>query len=373
MEPADKHENPATQLEDFRYPLRSALQLTASPGVIYMSALVSEPPTTAEPSAKNSQSSSAPARARIAGCGFLMGAADIVPGVSGGTVALILGVYERLVTAISRCDATTLRLVIKRDFRGAADRIDLPFVAALGAGILCGIAGLASLMNFLLTHHRTPTFAAFSGMILASSLLVGKRIRRIESAHIILLVVGIAVALRIVTLNALQNPPDAHWYLFLCGTIGITAMILPGISGAFILLLLGQYHTITEHIKGIVHGHIELEVLIALTVFACGCLTGLIGFSRVLKWLLATHHDGTMAVLCGFMMGSLYKLWPFQVDTTPEVEKIRHKIFENVMPASFDSQVLLTIVLAVAGCAMVLGLDWVSSRGAESTTEPDRP
>ncbi len=299
---------------------------------------------------------------RTAGCGFLMGAADIVQGVSGGTVALILGVYERLVTAISKCNAQFIRLVIAKQWKAAADHIDLKFVLALGSGIAVGIGGLASLMNYLLINEMSLTFAAFSGMILASSLLVARRVAVWKVQHYGMLLLGIIVALRLVTLPALQNPPDTLWYMFLCGMVGITAMILPGISGAFILLLLNRYHFITESIKGILHGEITLDVILSLSVFAAGCLTGLLSFSRVLRWLLSQHHDGTMSLLCGFMLGSLYKLWPFQQDTTPEVEKFKHKIFENYIPDSMGGSVLAAIALCFAGIAVVMILDTVSNR-----------
>lgn len=337
-----------------------------------MSTLVSEPSSAA---ASTTTNSAAAAHARVAGCGFLMGAADIVPGVSGGTVALILGVYERLVTAISRCDLTALALLRNKEFRGAAERIDLLFVMPLGIGIVSGAGLLSSLMTYLLTNHQAPTYAVFSGMILASSILVGKRVKNIRAAHVALIMTGIAIALRVVTLSSLQNPPDALWYLFLCGTIGITAMILPGISGAFILLLLGQYHTITDQVSKFISGlfrlQLELNGIIMLTVFALGCLTGLLSFSRVLKWLLAKYQDATMAILCGFMVGSLYKLWPFQTDITPEIEKFRHKTFEPVMPAHFDGQVVLTVMLAVLGCAVVLGLEKFANRDSQTKSPAD--
>lgn len=298
---------------------------------------------------------------KVAGCGFLMGAADIVPGVSGGTVALILGVYERLLTAISRCDLELLRLLMACRFRAASERVDLKFVVSLGAGIACGIAGLASLMNHLLQNHMAATFAAFSGMILASSLLVARRVPKWQTLHTGTLLVGVSVALAIVNLPALKNPPDALWYLFLCGTIGITAMILPGISGAFILLLLGRYHQITGHIKDIVHGDISASVLLALIVFASGCVVGLLAFSRILKALLARHHDATMAMLCGFMIGSLHKLWPFQKDLTPD-ERFKFKEFKHYLPEP-SGQVGLAALMCVAGFVLVVGLDAVSRRG----------
>ena len=302
---------------------------------------------------------------KTASCGFLMGAADIVPGVSGGTVALVLGIYERLISAISQCNGTFVRLLLARKWKAAAAHIDLRFVVALGCGIAVGIGGLASLMNRLMTEQMSPTFAAFSGMILASSLLVARRIPEWQKQYMGLFVLGIAIALRLVTLPALQNPPHTLWYMFLCGMIGITAMILPGISGAFLLLLLNRYHYITESIKGILHGEISIEVLLSLGVFACGCVTGLLSFSRVLRWQLRTHHDGTMAVLCGFMIGSLYRLWPFQREVG-FAERFKDKVFEHVIPETISRAEWSAIIMCGLGIAAVLTLDAIASRGESS-------
>lgn len=290
-----------------------------------------------------------------------MGAADIVPGVSGGTVALILGVYERLVTAISRCDTTFLKLLKSRQWKAAADHLDLRFVVTLGFGIACGIVALASVMNHLLLNYMSGTFAAFSGMIFASSYLVAKRIPQWKVEHFGTLILGSLFALWLVTLPALNDPPDTLWYLFLCGMIGITAMILPGISGAFILLLLNRYHYITDSIKGLPKGEISIEILVSLSVFAAGCLVGLLSFSRLLRWLLTHAHDVTMAMLCGFMLGSLMKLWPFQQEVGFE-EKFKHKTFRPVWPETFDQQCQVAIGLAIAGFVVVLLLDRLGNR-----------
>lgn len=307
--------------------------------------------------------------ARIAGCGFLMGAADTVPGVSGGTVALILGVYQRLVTAISQCNSQFAGLLLQRRWKDAAAHIDLPFVLALGVGILSGVAGLASLMNYLLINQMSLTFATFSGMILASSLLVSRRVRVWHIQYYGMLLLGVLFALWLVTLPAMQNPPETLWYMFLCGTIGITAMILPGISGAFILLLMNRYTFITESIRNTLKGQISLDVLLSLGVFAFGCAVGLLAFSRVLKWLLHRYHDGTMAILCGFMIGSLYKLWPFQRDTTPDIEKFKHKQFAHYVPDGVDGHVISAIVLCLVGIGVVMALDAFSADEPADPTE----
>jgi len=299
-------------------------------------------------------------------CGFLMGTADIVPGVSGGTMALIVGVYERLITAISRTDIRFVRHLMAGQFRDAAERIDLRFLSALGCGILVGAGGLASVMKSLLTDHRTMTYAAFSGMILASSLLVARRVRVWNQMQVGLMLLAGVFACWLVTRPALQNPPDSHWYLFLCGVIGITAMILPGISGAFILLLLSRYDTMLTAIHSVVHGEITGDVLGTIAIFAAGCACGLVSFSRVLRRLLSGWHDSTIAVLCGFMLGSLYRIWPFQKDLTPDVEDVKHKIFEHFLPQGFSGEVWAAVILGVMSGGIVLALDGLVGRAREA-------
>lgn len=293
--------------------------------------------------------------------GFLMGSADIIPGVSGGTVALIVGVYERLVSAISQCNTTFVQLLLSGSWKAAARHIDLRFVMALGCGIAVGIGGLASLMNHLLMTQMSLMFATFSGMILASSVLVARRIPDWKMQHAGVFLLGVIFALRVMTLPALQNPPDTLWYMALCGMVGITAMILPGISGAFILLLLNRYHDITEGIRAILQGQWSVATFLSLGVFAAGCVAGLLSFSRILKWLLFRYHDSTMAVLCGFMVGSLYRLWPFQREVG-FAEKFKYKVFEHYLPESFGGSEWTAVLLFALGTAVVLGLDAFASR-----------
>lgn len=291
--------------------------------------------------------------------GLLMGGADIIPGVSGGTMALILGIYDRLVTAISHVDATFFRHVGHREWQQAASRIDLRFLVALGGGIIVGIALLGSVMNYLLLNQRQFTFAAFFGLIAASSLLVARMVERWTLREVVLLLLGAGFAYWLVRQPALQSPPDALWYTFVCGVIGICAMILPGISGAFILLILGKYEEITEIIKETLRLHVTGENVLTVAVFAAGCALGLISFSKVLRWLLGRHESETMSVLCGFMLGSLYRLWPFQRDVTPMAEKFKHKTFEHIRlnEVPFDTRFWLTLGVGVVACGFVLLLD----------------
>lgn len=292
-----------------------------------------------------------------AGRGLLMGAADIIPGVSGGTVALILGIYNRLVTAISHVDGTFAGHVRHGRWLAAARHIDLRFLMALGLGIATGIVSLGSLMHWLLEHQRQHTLAAFFGLIAASSLLVGRMIHRWNATVIVLLLGGTAAAVWIVRQPALAHPPDTLWYVFLCGVLGICAMILPGISGAFILLILGKYHDLTGIIKETLRLQITQENAATVAVFASGCAIGLICFSKFLRWLLGRHESETMAVLCGFMLGSLWKIWPFQRDLRPEVTEFKLKSFELLPPGeiAIDGAFWTTLaVMAGAGGAVLL-------------------
>lgn len=305
-----------------------------------------------------------------------MGGADIIPGVSGGTVALILGIYDRLVTAISRFDLQLLKHIKDRQWKAAAEHIDFRFLAGLGTGVGCGIVGLASLMHYLLDHHWQMTFAAFFGLIFASSFLVGRMVTKWAPAEIVALIGGALGAYALVGLPLLDNPPDHPVYVFFCGTIGICAMILPGISGSFILLLLGKYSDITGMIKSVpkqlLAGQFPINELITLTIFAAGCAIGLITFSKFLRWLLKRHYSITMALLCGFMAGSLRKIWPFKIDNTPDVTEFKQKVFENIPlnGITIDGTFWTLIGVIVVSAAFVLVLDFVTSGHDQPTTAP---
>jgi putative membrane protein len=302
--------------------------------------------------------------------GFLMGAADIVPGVSGGTVALILGIYQRLVTAISRVDIELLRLLKAGQWRGAAEHLDFRFLVSLGLGIGIGALSLASTMHLLLTEHRELTFAAFFGLILASGVLVGRLCRPKDAGQAILcLVLGMAgayAAYWLVSQHEVHNQPGLA-YTFFCGAVGICAMILPGISGSYLLLLLDKYEEIIAIIRRLTHLEASTDDLLTLAVFASGCAIGLLVFSKFLKWLLVAFGPQTMAVLCGFMIGSLWKVWPFQVapelsDSIPLTLKEQALKAQPFMPKRFDAHVAACLAIAVACFAGVLIADAVARR-----------
>jgi len=295
------------------------------------------------------------------GRGLLMGAADIIPGVSGGTVALILGIYERLVGAISRFDATFVRLLAQRRFAEAAVRVDLRFLVTLLLGIAIGIVGLASTMHWLLEQHATPTLAAFFGMILASSVLVVRMVPQWNIGLWSSLAIGAGFAFWLVGLPLLADPPDSLLWILFCGMVAICAMILPGISGAFILLILGEYHEITGVLRAVSSGDVEGRHVAVILTFVAGAASGLLAFSRVLRYLLARLREPTLAVLAGFMLGSLRKLWPFKTDVTPHVAEFKSKLFENRAPA-FDTELWTALVAATVAGAAILLLDAAVTR-----------
>ena len=305
--------------------------------------------------------------------GLLMGGADVIPGVSGGTVALILGIYERLVTSISHFDLTLMGLLRSRRWGAAASHVDLRFLVALGNGILLGIVTLGSLMNHLLTSEtRSLTLATLFGAILATCWLVGRLVRPDNWwGTMLCLVFGFAAAMLTYWISSAsaQSVVPSHAYLFVCGMIGICAMILPGISGALILLVLGVYVHLTDYLKALIHGTISGDAIVTVLVFGSGCAIGLLSFSKLLRWLLAYHRSLTMAVMCGFMIGALKKIWPFQRDVTPWIQEVKHKQYEFMWPNAIDSHVVACIAAGLLGFVLIIGLDWVTEKF--QTTAPE--
>jgi putative membrane protein len=322
--------------------------------------------------------------------GLLIGGADIIPGVSGGTVALILGIYERLVTAISHVDLTLLGHLRRREWKAAMVHLDLRFLVTLALGVGLGVVSLASLMNELLLEHPVPTWAAFFGLILASAVLVARLIPR-WNLEAFGWFSGGAVFAFWLSLQTGGRAPDDHLYLVFCGVASSCAMILPGISGALILVILGNYERLTGAIKATVgvvkellgrpetaqaaHEAISLgDALTTIVVFGVGWAIGLLGFSKFLRWLLVRHEASTMAVLCGFMFGALYKMWPFKklvADHSHSKPDIKHQVFENVMPSEFSGEVLLALGMAIAAALLVFFIDRVA--GSMTPSEPLEP
>lgn len=299
--------------------------------------------------------------------GFCMGAADTVPGVSGGTVALILGHYDRLIAAISHADSEAVAMLVGGRWKALFAKMDLRFLIALAIGIASGIVMLAGLMHWLLRERLNETMAVFFGLVLASVWVVRRNVASWTFGRWVALAIGIAVALGISQIPASVGDVGMV-YLFLSASIAICAMILPGISGAFILLLLGVYEPVIGMIKESAKGNIDLSTITQLGVFATGCAFGLLAFSRLLNYLLASHRGMTMATLIGLMIGSVGRLWPLQV-VTPETAdlKLKFQKFNMVSPSDYPGSVTTLVILAMLAIAVVLVADRVTCNTAADT------
>lgn len=292
--------------------------------------------------------------AGIAAIGAAMGAADVVPGVSGGTMAFILGIYDELLATVKSFNLEWLRLVARFRWREALDHVNWKFLIALGLGLGGTLVSLAHAITYALDHHPVLIFSFFFGLVLASIVTVAAHVRW-NAAMAAACAAGAAAGYGVVRLVPMSMPNDPLT-LFWCAAVAIMAMILPGISGSFILFILGQYRYVIEAVK-------RLDV-VTLLPFALGAACGLMAFSRVLTWLLRHYRRITITLLVGFMIGSLWKIWPFRkvietVEKKPgEFIPIRETV---VWPERFDAEVLLAILLCAGGFWLILWLDRLQS------------
>lgn len=285
--------------------------------------------------------------------GFIIGSADVVPGVSGGTMAFILGIYQELLESIKTMTSPqTLRLIFTFKMKKAIKTLPWPFLLALGSGVLSAILLLSSHIKYMLDHHPVIIWAFFFGLVLASILTVCGRVKKWTPGCILAAVWGGVGGWIIVGLPMLHNPPDGLWYIMVCGAIAICAMILPGISGSFILLLMGKYDTVLGAVHHLKSGDALWSNLTILGVFIAGIVVGISSFVRLLSWLFQKFHDLTIAVLIGFMTGSLRKVWPWK---DPEG-------LDNIFPERFDRNFVLAVVLALFGFLLVIVLEWLAVR-----------
>lgn len=283
--------------------------------------------------------------------GIAMGAADVVPGVSGGTIAFISGIYEELITSINNINLQALKILRTEGIKKAWQHVNGNFMAALLLGIGISILSLAKLMSWLLEEYPIMIWSFFFGLVTASIFFVGKQIKKWNVKAVIGFAIAALLALYITTLPAM-NQHGGYLYMFLSGAIAICAMILPGISGAFILVLLGSYGTILEAISSF-----DLKTI---GVFGLGVIVGILSFARILKFLFTHYENLTLAVLTGFILGSLNKIWPWKAIT--EIKKIGDKIItldQSTSPFNYDGdpQILWAITLAIFGFSTIFLLE----------------
>lgn len=290
--------------------------------------------------------------------GACMGAADVIPGVSGGTIAFITGIYDDLLGSINAIDATAVKLFFTGKFKEFWKHINGSFLVSLFCGILISVLTIAGLMQYLLEHHPIQTWAFFFGLIVASSIFILRGIEGWNLKAVLFLIFGVFLGVTICTLSP-TTTPDALWFIFLSGAIAICAMILPGISGSFILLILGKYQYIMGAISGLTSGQAVGESIVVLGVFAVGAVCGILAFSRFLHWLLGRFHKETLITLAGFIIGSLVKVWPWSDKAA--IVRAQFPDAASVAEASLqiDMQVGSAILFAVIGFSLVTGIEIV--------------
>ena len=242
--------------------------------------------------------------------GACMGAADVIPGVSGGTIAFIMGIYDEFVGSLASINMEAVKLLFSGKFKAFWKHINGSFLLSLVIGIGISVVALAGLMQYLLANKPIQTWAFFFGLIVASSIFIIRGISGWKLREVLFLVFGVVLGVTICTLSPTQTP-DGLWFIFLSGAIAICAMILPGISGSFILLILGKYQYIMGVISDLVSGVNIGQNILIIGVLGIGAVIGILAFSKFLHWLLARWQKETMIVLAGFIIGSLVKVWPW--------------------------------------------------------------
>tara|TARA_Y100001934_G_C12375607_1_gene789014 strand:- start:2260 stop:3195 length:936 start_codon:yes stop_codon:yes gene_type:complete len=304
------------------------------------------------PKSKDSPS----ALALTAAKGFCMGAADVVPGVSGGTMAFILGIYQRLLEAIRAFDLTAARLALTFKLRELIDRVDLVFLLALGLGIGSALLFFTRVVPLptLIRTHPEHIYALFFGLIAGSIVILVRELGRLSANDWIAIVAGALVGFAVINMVPFETP-EASWFVFVAGALAISAMILPGVSGSFILLLLQKYAYIFDAI-----GRFDFSIIIP---FGLGCATGLLLFSRILAWLLRHFYRATLVTIIGILVASLWRIWPFQ-DRQYVVVRDKERLMASFpeIPCQFADTEIAALGLALLGLVAVLMLQFIATR-----------
>ncbi|WP_282036429.1 DUF368 domain-containing protein [Saccharicrinis aurantiacus] len=290
--------------------------------------------------------------------GAAMGAANVIPGVSGGTIALITGIFERLINAIKSFDIKAVRLLLSGQFKDFAKHIDLGFLISVFLGVGIAIISLARLFKYLFVAYPIYIWAFFFGLVLASIYFVGKTVGKWNASTIITFIIGTAIAAFIsITTPASQN--DSMLYLFICGIVAMCSMIIPGLSGSFVLILLGNYQLI------MVDAVSELNLKILLPVVG-GAGIGLLAFSHFLSWLLKKYQDQTISMLTGFVLGSLGILWPWKQEITKTFgEKVKTVGYDWQLP-SLNSEFFIALVFIALGVFSIWITEYLGAKQSKA-------
>ena len=286
--------------------------------------------------------------------GMAMGAADVVPGVSGGTIAFISGIYEELLNSISSFNFSLINVFKNEGFKSVWIKVNGNFLVSLFVGILISVLSLAKLIESMLENHPIVIWSFFFGLVLASIIYIGKQITKWTKGSVLCLILGAILAFYITTLNPMVSVNSSPWFLFFAGMIAICAMILPRISGSFILVLLGAYKPVLNALN--------TKDFVSIIIFLVGAVLGLLSFSKILKWLFSTYKNYTLATLTGFIIGSLNKIWPWKETISWRTNSKGMEVPFNtasVSPFSFegDNQLLISIFLMLIGFGLIILLE----------------
>lgn len=283
--------------------------------------------------------------------GLCMGSADIIPGVSGGTIALITGIYAELLAAIRSAKMATLRKLASFDVKGALSDIHIRFLLCVFLGIASAILSLARLMNYLIHHQPVYTWSLFFGLIAASIITVGRQVEEKTAASAVSFLLGTGFAWFFVGIIPISTPEEM-WFIFLSGFVAICAMILPGLSGAFLLLVLGKY----EFITGTLKNPFIVNNIAVIAVFCAGCVCGLLSFSRLLNYLLKRWNSIALAFLTGLMAGAMRKIWPWKKVLEEKVIRGKMHILrdQNILPGEFNAEITISVALMILGFVTVI-------------------
>lgn len=294
--------------------------------------------------------------------GMGMGGADVVPGVSGGTIAFITGIYEKLLDSIKAVDVEAIKLLFTFKLKAFWEKINGSFLLPLILGIVTSFLTLAKLITTLMVSYPIPLWSFFFGLIIISAIVVLKVVKKWNIAVIAMVIIGIVTAYMITEATPSETP-EQPWFIFISGAIAICAMILPGISGSFLLLILGKYEYMMTALSNF--------DIVTVAIFIAGCVTGLLSFSRLISWLLKNYHDLSIALLSGFMIGSLNKVWPWKIPVAFRINRHGEQVpydSINVLPGEYmtnpkggEPDVLLAVLFMAVGILVVVLIEKVAN------------
>lgn len=314
--------------------------------------------------------------------GIAMGAANVIPGVSGGTIALITNIYETLINALKSFDGKAVKLLFNGELKAFSRHINLSFLSAIGLGIVISIFSIAKIFDYLLNEHPVQIWAFFFGLVLASVYYVGKTVSNWTWRNILMLLIGTAIALSISLLNPTPVENTNYLFIFFCGLIGICGMILPGLSGSYILMLLGNYQLLMvtsinklfDFFKALSVGNTAIlqeqpeliNHLIYIALFIAGSIIGVIAFSHLIAWVFKKYHNATLALLTGFVFGSLSIIWPWKQEVYHNTLLNRHSEpmligYERYFPTEWGADNLIGVFCIVVGILSIMLIENLAS------------